>query len=294
MKKLLLLFLIFPCMMVCANEVTEDYFDIATNYCTYGKYNDAMTYIDKILQIDPSNQEAKDIKSMLQRVMSANSLSYLETTDSKVKQAFTFKKQGNKQKEIAALAAGQNDFWANYFLAKIYQNNKDYKNAVSCYQKAISLKPNFSQGYLGLAKTYIAIGEFQNAIDVLNKYISYNKEADIAYALRAKAQMNLNHIIEAQDDVNTAINIDENLSYLLIEAEILYYKGDYENARDKLNLLSKNVQTSEVYKYIGLCDYALKDYSSALLNLDKAIILSDEDKSLETTYNDIKALLDKK
>lgn len=294
MKKLLLLFLIFPCMMACANEVTEDYFDIATNYCTYGKYNDAMTYIDKILQIEPSNQDAKDIKSMLQRITSANSLSYLEAADSKVKQAFTFKKQGNKQKEIAALAAGQNDFWSNYFLAKIYHNNKDYKNAVSCYQKAISLKPNFSQGYLGLANTYIAMEEFQNAIDVLNKYISYNKEADIAYALRAKAQMNLNHIIEAQDDINTAINIDENLSYLLIEAEILYYKGDYENARDKLNLLSKNVQTSEVYKYIGLCDYALNDYSSALLNLDKAIILSDEDKSLETTYNDIKALLDKK
>lgn len=77
-----------------------------------------------------------------------------------------------------------------------------------------------------------------------------------------------------------------------MEAKILYHKGSYNDARDKFNLLSRNVQTSEVYKYLGLCDYALNNYASALLNLDKAIILSDDDKTLNSTYNEIKTKLD--
>ena len=44
---------------------------------------------------------------------------------------------------------------------------------------------------------------------------------------------------------------------------------------------------------LGLCDYDQNNLTSALLNIDKAIILSDDDKELNSTYNDIKATLDK-
>ena len=44
---------------------------------------------------------------------------------------------------------------------------------------------------------------------------------------------------------------------------------------------------------MGLCDIAKQDYMSALMNIDKAIILSDDDKTLNSTYNDIKSILDK-
>ena len=63
---------------------------------------------------------------------------------------------------------------------------------------------------------------------------------------------------------------------------------------EKLNILSANIQTAEVYKYVGLCDYALNNYTSALLNIDKAIILSDDDKNLNSKYNEIKSVLEKK
>ena len=94
--------------------------------------------------------------------------------------------------------------------------------------------------------------------------------------------------------IETALNIEENISYLLLKAKILYYKGNYDDARYMLNLLSRNVQTSEVYKFIGLCDYAQNDYKNAMLNFDKAIILSDEDKSIISTYNNIKSTLEQR
>ena len=36
----------------------------------------------------------------------------------------------------------------------------------------------------------------------------------------------------------------------------------------------------------------MKDYRSALLNIDKAIILSDDDEYLESKYNEIKMMLE--
>ncbi len=293
MKKFILLCLIFPCLAVCANEVTEDYFDIASDYATYGKYSDAMIYVDKILQIEPNNADAKDLKNTLIRVTNPNAKSYLTYNDKTIQQAQQYKKQGERNKQISTLASATNDFWSIFLLAQYYRDNGDYNNAISYFQKATNLKPDYSQNYLGLAQCYSEMGDYKNAVNNLNKYIGYNQNSDIAYALRANANLNLNSLSEAEDDIKRALEIEENISYLLIEAKILYYKGNYDDAREKLNILSRNIQTSEVYKYLGLCDYAQNNLTSALLNIDKAIILSDDDKELNSTYNDIKATLDK-
>lgn len=293
MKKALLLFLMFLCIPVSANELTEDYLDIATNYCTYGKYEDAIVYINKILQIEPNNTEAKELKNTLLRIQNPEIQSYLTSVNQTLSKAFSFKKSGDRKKQLDTLSSMPNDFWANYFLAEYYREN-DLDKSIFYYQKAIELKPNYSQSYLGLGKAYLDNKQFQNAADALNKYLTYNKNSDIAYALRADCYMNMNYLSDAYEDIKKALKIEENISYLLIEAKILYYKGDYDDAREKLNFLSRNVQTSEVYKLIGLCDYAQKDYKNALLNLDKAIILSDDDKTLNSTYNDIKQILEKR
>ena len=87
MKKFILLCLIFPCLSVCASELTEDYFDIAADYATYGKYNEAMVYVDKILQLEPNNIDAKDLKNTLVRVTNSNAKSYLTYNDKNIQQA---------------------------------------------------------------------------------------------------------------------------------------------------------------------------------------------------------------
>ena len=51
------------------------------------------------------------------------------------------------------------------------------------------------------------------------------------------------------------------------------------------------MQTSAIYKYIGYAYYGLQDYNNALLNLDKAIILCDDDKELISKYNEVKMKL---
>jgi len=43
---------------------------------------------------------------------------------------------------------------------------------------------------------------------------------------------------------------------------------------------------------MGFCDLAMNDYMSALMNIDKAIILSNDDEFLENKYNEIKRILE--
>ena len=294
MKKIILLCLIFPCIMVNASEITEDYFDIASNYCTYGNYKDALTYIEKIISIEPANTNAIEMKNNILRITNPNSKSYLENTNKTIQQAEIYKKQGDNSKELETLINSPNDFWANYFIGNYYLQNDHPVDAITYYKKAITLKPNFAQSYLKISQAYFMNNDYTNTINSLDKYLTFNNNSDIAYALRARTNICINNITEAQNDITKALGIDENLPYLLLEAKILYLKGDYENAREKLNLLSKNIQSSEVYKYLGLCDYALGNYTTALLNLDKAIILSDDDKTLNSTYNEIKTKLENK
>ena len=85
------------------------------------------------------------------------------------------------------------------------------------------------------------------------------------------------------------MSISDDIEYKLLEAEILYYRGDYKNAKEKLTQLSSSIKTAEIYKYLGLCDYALKDYNNALLNLNTSIILSDDDIEVKNKYNEVKS-----
>ena len=293
MKRFILLCLIFPCLFVSAGEVSEDYLDIASSYCTYGQYKEAMEYLDKILKIEPDNSDVKELKSTILRVTNPNSKSYLTTVNKNIREASIYEKQGNEQNERSALATDSNDFWSNFLLAELYKDNEDYTNSIIHFKKCIDMKPAYSQSYLAIAQVYYNNGDYDNAIVNLNKYLSYNKNSSFAYALKAQANLKLNKILDAENDIKKAIEVEENVSYLLIEAKILYMKGDYSTAKDKLQTISQNIQTSEVYKYAGLCDYALNNYADALLNIDKALILSDEDKSLDLKYNEIKAILDK-
>ena len=45
---------------VLADEIEEDYLDIAANYCVIGDYESALVYLDKILTINPNNQKIVD------------------------------------------------------------------------------------------------------------------------------------------------------------------------------------------------------------------------------------------
>ena len=103
--------------------------------------------------------------------------------------------------------------------------------------------------------------------------------------------MGMSQYNDAETEINTAIALNDDIEYEYVHGIILYNKGNYAKAKTLLEGLTEDIQTSDIYKYIGLCYYGLKDYNNALINLDKALILSDDDKFLLLKYNEVKSAM---
>ena len=280
---------------VFASELTEDYVDMSMGYAIGGDYREALKYIYKILQIEPGNPQAKQLKETLEMLSHPTTKSFLHLTNPQLRQVLDAKAVGDRAKEYSMLKSAvnltSNNFWANYFLAEMYREDRDYKNAIDYYNRTLQIKSNFVQCYLGIAISQYESGNYPATISVLNEYLKHNPQSDFAYALRAKANMERALYYDAENDINKALSMNDDINYRFIEGKILYQRGHFAKARRKLETLTKEFQTAELYKYIGLCDYAAKDYPSALLNLEKAIILSDEDRALNAKYNEVRALI---
>jgi tetratricopeptide (TPR) repeat protein len=299
MKKFVLLLIL--CLLFSTNlptfasEIEEDYLDIAANYCVIGNYQGAIEYLNKILEINPANTQANDLKKGLQHVISQDKKSFVANVNPYIKQAMEEKRVGNISNEYKNLIKGtesENSYLAYYYLGNYYRDNNNYIKALDAYNNALSAKPNFAQAYLASAITLFEVGKFDAVLNPIDKYLTFEPNDDLAYAIKSRAEFQLGMIENSEQDNNTAIEINNCPEYQFDKAKILYKNEKYADSKETFKKLLPYIQTSKIYEYMGLCDLALKDYTNALMNIDKALILSDDDEYLENKYNEIKSLLE--
>lgn len=287
MKKLLIISLIFLGCSVYANEMTEDYFDMATNYCIQGNYREAINYLDKILLIEPNNKNILDLRNGLRLIIQGKNDSFILSKSASVKASVNAKRNGNKQEELSSLTSSS-DYWGYYFLAEYYKQNKDYNNAITYFVKSVNAKPTLVQCYIEIAICYYENGKYSEAITYLNQYLKANSQDDFAYFLKAKCEANLGNNETALSDIMTAQAIEDAIDYRFLEGKILFNMQRYQQALDKLTPLISEINTAEIYKYIGLSQAELGEKADAVINLERSIILSDDDKTVNSKYNELK------
>ena len=278
---------------VLANEMTEDYLDIATSYAVSGNYASAMDYLDKILSIEPANKEIVSLKNMLKSMQNGSLTSPMVNENRNLVLAQEAKRSGNKNAELQYLTAAANSggYWANMFTGDFYRKTKQYSKAITYYQNALNSTTQSSAPLLYIGICYFEMKNYNEAFPVLTQFIAYNQQESYAYAMRARVLTELGRYNDAETDIITAIALEDTLEYRYIEGLILFQRGNYPKAKDSLEKIANLIQTSDVYKFLGLSYYATGDLNNALLNLDKAILLSNDDKTLQTKYNEIKAKL---
>ena len=141
---LLLLFVSIGILPALSNEIEDDYLDIAANYCVVGDYNSAMTYLDKILQINPSNKHAADLKRGLNHVISKDKKSFIDNVSPLVREAMEYKRVGDETKEWNTLVKATEQ--ENSYLAK----NKNIKMLLMLIQHRHQQEPILLRRILGL------------------------------------------------------------------------------------------------------------------------------------------------
>lgn len=301
MKKFLLSVILILCtgilFPVMSNEIEEDYLDIASNYCIIGDYNTAMFYLDKILTINPNNQHVKDLKKGLGHIIAQDKQTFVSGVNPLIKTAQQFKQEGDDSREYSALVKATenaNAYLAYYYLGNFYRSKSDYLHAMDAYNAAVSVRPDFAPAYLTSGIVSTETGRYQSAINSIDKYLTFMPDDDLAYAVKSRAEFELGLMENAKKDNAKAIELNDCPEYQFDRAKILYKYGNFQKSKEIFSGLLKDIQTSKIYEYMGLCDYAMQNYTSALFNIDKAIILSDDDEYLNSLYNEIKEILENK
>ena len=300
MKKILLSLILS--VLICyapafSNEIEDDYFDIASNYCVTGDYNSALEYLEKILQLNPTNQHALDLKKGLNHVISNDKKSFIDNVSPLVRQAMEYKRAGDETGEWNTLVKATSDanaYIAYYYLGNFYRSKKEYKSALNAYSASSSARPDFAPAYLATAIVLYEMGQYNSAINPIDKYLSFNPEDDLAYAIKSRAEFELGMISQAQEDNEIAIKINDCPEYRFDKAKILFKQGNAKEARELFQSLLNDIQISKIYEYMGLCDLALNDYTRAVTDFDRAILLTNDDGYLEMKYNEAKQMLESK
>lgn len=62
---ILLIICLFPLLSVIADELTDDYFDIAVNYFNEKDYKSSMNYLNDVLALDPCDLKANTLRNKI-------------------------------------------------------------------------------------------------------------------------------------------------------------------------------------------------------------------------------------
>ena len=164
------------------------------------------------------------------------------------------------------------------------QELKEYKAAITDYDKAIELNPNFTEAYSKRGNVKFFLQEYQEAILDYDKAIELNPNYYKAYSNRAVSKQELKDYKGAIADFDKAIEL--NPKYALFysnRGDLKYTLSQYKEAIvdfDKAIELDPNF--TRVYYHRGYTKQELKEYKEAIVDFDKAIELN---PNLSPPYN---------
>jgi len=231
------------------------YYNFGFVYTKFGNFQKAAHYLEKAIQIDPNYAEAYNNLAFTYMKLG----DYQKAKESTEKAKTLFQKQGNKQgitaveniemmlkkaKKLDSKEEKSDDAKAKEYLLKgsNFFDNKDYNRAITYYQKAIKIDPNFVEAYNNLGIVYEKIGDYEKAISYFKKVIEIDHQYIEAYTYIASIYIRL-------EDYQKALT---------------YSKKAYQMKPDNVN---NNIA---VYLALGTAYGGLRDYINAKKYYQKA------------------------
>lgn len=164
-----------------------------------------------------------------------------------------------------------------FLAAKMYLKNKDYRNALIFFNKAIDIEPGEATFYNSRGFTYECIKDYNNAIADYTKALTLKSDYAVAYNNRGHAYNEMNLYDNAIKDFKQAIEADSKMAAPHKNIGLLCYnQKDYMKSLYELNEAIKiDPKYKEAYEIRAKVYYALEYYEEA--KADEELI-----KELET------------
>ncbi|MGD9977706.1 MAG: tetratricopeptide repeat protein [Bacteroidales bacterium] len=214
-----------------APDFAAGYFNVGLCYFMQKKYESASQYLDKSILIDPKPY-AYNYKGWAE---------YYKKNYVQAIQDFTLQIENSNPDDPSGY----------YNRGSAKSELGDFFGAISDYQKAIEIKPDFSMAYNNLGWVYFEKKDYQKALKYANKSIEVDSENSVAYDSRAEIKFNSNDYKGAILDCNKALELDSKLgnSYL-IRGRAYYRLGKKEEACNDWSSAGQYGKT-EAYDFIS-------------------------------------------
>ena len=156
-----------------------------------------------------------------------------------------------------------------------YRKQGDYALAIVDYDKAIQLRPNFSEAYNNRGAVYGEQGDHARTIADYDKAIELQEDNAEAYNNRGIAYSKQGDYVRAIADYDKAIELQEDNTEAYNNRGIAYREqGDYVRAiADYDKAIELQEDNAEAYNNRGIAYRRQGDYARAIMDHDKAIQL---------------------
>lgn len=272
-------------MFGCASTTELPEYNSALNAYNEGKYQTAITYIDRALQIKNNDPEfyvlrAKSNYKMDNKSLAMNDLNKSLELENSFKARYL---RGKIFLEFNELEKAKQDFREAYNLNSEsadllfdlgYLEFLEGENqlALEYYTKASQLNSRNPATYVNLGNLYAMMGDSKTAIDNYSKALVLDTTDGIAYYNRANEKMLLGDFVGAIEDYENSLLIDSlNISTLFVLAEAKIKVNDISGALNNYNQIVNLDSTSAKAFYLrGSTEILLEKFDKACPDFKKA------------------------
>lgn len=261
-----------------ANELTDDYLVIATNYLKSNNYPKALEYLNIILSIEPDNVAARNLmnqggntggnEGVNERGIDSN-VTGQTTKDSNISQcpeciAIPSDSQISTEKII---------YNSDYYNAKgkeFYQQ-KEFDNAIDYFYKAITVDKKNAQAYNNIAMAYWKKNNTYEAIKYFKKANSINKNYTQPLVNLAGVYKQLKDKKSQLFYLQKAVRLNHN-DYLAYYSLGDYYRGEgkYPQAIESYKEVVKiNQKFPQVYLKLAICFFETEEFNYTIMAVNQ-------------------------
>ena len=148
---------------------------------------------------------------------------------------------------------------------------KEYKDAIECFNTAISMDKEEYFAYAFMAKAYFYLKEYNKAIENANKSIEIYPNS-VAYGIRGSLELLQGKYRETIEDTTLALDLNSNyMKCYEVRARAKVGIEDYVGAlKDAGHAIKLNDKYAKNYEVRAMAQMGLKDYISAREDFEKA------------------------
>lgn len=253
---------------------TNQYFQNGENYFINGKYDKALEYFNKSLEIEQSDDCLNYVGCCH---LWLNNLDVAENI---------FKK-----------LIKSSPCWGRPFfnLGRVYLKKGKLNNALKCFKKAVSLSPNWDDIYFYYGVCYYKLENYEKAKECYEKSLSINNSSAEAHQNLGMCYLKLKIYEKAVEEFDLAYHFDSDCKDAIRNKGLAFMamKQYVEALNNFLTFNEFELADLDNMFDIAFCYFRIKDLEKSYCWLNKLIMLEPNYENANSLLEHIKALQEK-